>query len=245
LTDLSIPAGVLIKTTLVDFPGRVAAAYFLSGCNLRCPYCYNKELVTGTDNPQHSDFVSPEKVLAHLQKRANVLTGFAISGGEPTLHPLTPLLIKKARALGYKIKLDTNGLRPDILKSFISDPELRPDFIAMDIKTSPGRYESVLHPQGNTSTSCANLLQKSAALVASYPAGQREFRTVLVPELVTDRDIPAMAALLPQDASWQFAQFRNENCIDKTYTALTPYTDAQIQELVTQAQSLIPHAALR
>ena len=104
---LSKSAGVLIKTTLVDFPGKVAASYFLRGCNLRCPYCYNVELIKSDSvlknlsAEKNSDFKSPVEVLEHLYKRKNVLEGFVISGGEPLLNPATPLLIKEAKKMGY------------------------------------------------------------------------------------------------------------------------------------------------
>ena len=95
---LTQSAGVFIKTTLVDFPGLVASSYFLKGCNLRCPYCYNRDLVLpGTENKSSTDFVTPASVLEHLFKRKNVLEGFVISGGEPLLNPVTPVLIKKAK----------------------------------------------------------------------------------------------------------------------------------------------------
>ena len=145
---LSKSAGVLIKTTLVDFPGKVAASYFLRGCNLRCPYCYNVELIKSDSvlknlsAEKNSDFKSPVEVLEHLYKRKNVLEGFVISGGEPLLNPATPLLIKEAKKMGYKIKLDTNGTLPLMLESLILNSDTRPDFIAVDIKTSPEKYKT-------------------------------------------------------------------------------------------------------
>lgn len=155
---LDIPVGSLIKTTLVDFPGRVSASFFLRGCNLRCPYCYNAELVlTGSEGngsdkntdgsfsvQAHSTLSTINELFAHLEKRRNVLSGLVISGGEPLLNEYTPVIIQKAKSLGYKIKLDTNGTLPDTLQKFLCDENLRPDFVAMDIKTSPHRYAKML-----------------------------------------------------------------------------------------------------
>ena len=140
----TVPIGALVKTSLVDFPKKVSSALFLYGCNLRCPYCYNKDLVTGS----FEDFeaVSFNDVIAHLQKRKNVISGFVISGGEPCISPYLKPLIAQAHELGYAVKLDTNGTLPDELGAFINDDQLHPDFIAMDIKTSPERYAEAMCP---------------------------------------------------------------------------------------------------
>ena len=243
---LESPSGILIKTTLVDFPSRVASTFFLRGCNIRCPYCYNIDLIYSPEEKDSSstDFVSANVVLKHLEKRKGLITGFVLSGGEPLINPLTPILIQKAKELGYKIKLDTNGTNPKILSSFLSDQTLKPDFVAMDIKTSPSRYGKdipVCKVDGNVQE---NLLD-SINLLKSLPSESREFRTVLVPPLISKEDISTIAALLPEDASWQFAQFRNENCLDKSYNDIYPYTDKQAQELVNYAKTLRNGAALR
>lgn len=244
---LNEPAGVLVKTTCVDFPGRVAGSFFLKGCNLRCPYCYNTGLVLGTDSSDSLNTI--EELFTHLEQRKGLLTGLVISGGEPLINPYTPIIIRKAKELGYKIKLDTNGTLPDELQAFLENPELRPDFIAMDIKTSPERYASLIcNKQSkfyNNTKHFVDLVTRSANLVASLPADCREFRTVLVPPLVTKFDILAMSSILPKDASWQFAQFRNENCLDPAYNEIYPYTDNEAAQLIEFAKSLIPGAILR
>ncbi|MCI1209312.1 MAG: radical SAM protein [Treponema sp.] len=277
--QLTEPAGVMVKTTLVDYPGRVATAFFLKGCNLRCPYCYNRGLVLGGEAAKSDPQVSAAALLEHLAARKNVLSGLVLSGGEPLLNPLTPYLISQARAMGYKIKLDTNGTLPDELQKLLADDTLRPDFIAMDIKTAPERYDGLVAPVSHKLQSgmpdepskllysvnggahhvykvctddfsapeetTAEKLIRSAKLISTYPAANREFRTVLVPGLVAESDLAAIAALLPEDASWQLAQFRNENCLDPSFNDRVPYFDDRIKELVTCAHRLIPGAALR
>lgn len=247
ILPINEPAGVLVKTTCVDYPGRVAGSFFLKGCNLRCPYCYNTVLVSGTNSLESLNTV--EELFAHLEKRQGILSGLVLSGGEPLLNPYTPLIIKKAKELNYKIKIDTNGTLPDELEAFINNSELQPDFIAMDIKTSPDRYAETLCSKksvffGNKEH-FENLVKRTVALVAQYPADQREYRTVLVPGLITKEDIKKIAGILPRDASWQFAQFRNENCLDSSYNELYPYTDTEALELVAYAKSFIPKAELR
>lgn len=242
---LAKPAGVLIKTTLVDFPGHVASTFFLKGCNLRCPYCYNTQLVKAS--PQNdSEFVSSIEVLEHLFKRKKVIEGFVISGGEPLLNPLTPILIKKAKELGYKIKIDTNGTLPLILESLIQDESTRPDFIALDIKTSLEKYKSLIPVTENfQNSSIKDLIEKSIQIICAQGSSNYEIRTVLVPTLIQKEDIESIASIIPKDASWQFASFRNENCLNPAYNSLTPYTDAQSNELIEYAKSFIPNANLR
>ncbi len=246
--SLNEPAGVLVKTTCVDYPGILAGSFFLKGCNLRCPYCYNTGLVLGKDDGTQP-LNTVQELFDHLEKRQGILKGLTVSGGEPLLNPYTPLIIRKARELGYLIKLDTNGTLPDELEAFINNPELKPDFIAMDIKTSPDLYADIICPvfskfHGNKEH-FENVVKRTADLVASYPADKREWRTVLVPPLVQKEDIDAMAAILPKDASWQFAQFMNQNCIDPSYNEIYPYTDQEAAALIEYAKKIIPAANLR
>lgn len=257
---LDTPAGSLIKTTLVDFPGRVASTIFLEGCNLRCPYCYNTSLVLGTqkssDSPSKENNFNRDykcstlrEAIEHLEKRRNVLTGLVISGGEPLLNPRTPVLIKEAKKIGYKIKLDTNGTLPDRLQSFIEDDELKPDYIAMDIKTSPSRsYLLASEPakkDADVKDELEHSIERSVKIISQFPKDCREWRTVLVPPLVKEEDIKEIAAVLPKDAKWYFAQFRNENCIDPSYNKIDPYLDRDLKRLVEYAKSLIEGAEFR
>ena len=119
----------LQKTTLLDYPGHVASTIFTAGCNFRCPFCHNGELVL---DPGSLEPISEEEVLAHLNKRRTVLDGVCISGGEPTLDPDLTSFLAKVRETGLSIKLDTNGYRPEILRKVIDEGLV--DYVAMDIK---------------------------------------------------------------------------------------------------------------
>ena len=121
--------------TLLDYPGLVACTVFLGHCNFRCPFCQNGNLVL---HPEREEPVSEEKVFAHLKKRKGLLDGVCVTGGEPTLDPGLPEFLEKIRRLGYRVKLDTNGYRPEVLKSLVSAGLV--DYVAMDIKNSPDRY---------------------------------------------------------------------------------------------------------
>ncbi len=126
------------KTTLLDYPGKVAATVFTPGCNFRCPYCYNMDLA---ESPLSRGNISEEEVLEFLKKRAGVIDGICISGGEPTLQRDLKDFIKRARALGLLIKLDTNGSNPLLLSDLIEEKLL--DYVAMDIKSSLSAYPAV------------------------------------------------------------------------------------------------------
>lgn len=124
----------LQKMTLLDFPGKVACTVFLQGCNFRCPFCHNSDLL-GPESDQH---ISKDALLNFLKKRRGLLDGVCITGGEPTLQPDLKELIADIKALGFAVKLDTNGAKPEVLKDLVCSGLL--DYIAMDIKNSPSRY---------------------------------------------------------------------------------------------------------
>lgn len=236
--------GTLVKTSFVDFPGMISAAVFLKNCNLRCPYCYNGSLVDGTAG--RAELKTLDEIKDHLKKRRGLLDGVVISGGEALLSPCAPELISFAKKLDYKIKLDTNGTLPDILGRIVSCTDTRPDFISMDIKTSPEKYHQLLNAQNiNDRCDYESALKRSIKIISSYPSEKREFRTVLVPTLVKKDDIKSMGSMLPKDASWQFARFQNGGCLDRLYNALEPYSEQETEELVSFARTIINGARLR
>jgi len=152
----------LRKTSLVDYPGRIAATLFLPGCNLRCPWCHNRELVepqgfaatqnlsvTGAPSPAQAPENAPaliplSQALDIIQKRKNVLGGIAITGGEPTLRPELPDIVAAIHRLGLEVKLDTNGTLLLSLEKLLREDETRPDYVAMDLKLAPDRYRELL-----------------------------------------------------------------------------------------------------
>ena len=242
----------------------------MRGCNFRCPYCYNTELVEPSggnqsqaqksgaqakrDNPH---FVSIQDIIAHLKKRANVLSGFVISGGEPLCQPdIVRGLILEARSLGYKIKLDTNGAFPDRLQELLSDPACAPDYVALDVKTAPARYKELQAQDAATVKAFQDLnaggqnlaakkIIESIKIVSAMPSDAREFRTVLYPPLVSESEINKIASLLPKDARWYFAHFLNGHCLSAAAQNVQPYTEEKEAALLELARSFIPGAELR
>lgn len=124
----------LQKMTLLDFPGKVACTVFLGGCNFRCPFCHNGQLL-GRDAPPVMD---GDALLKFLEQRQGLLDGVCITGGEPTLSPELPQLLRRIKDLGYAVKLDTNGSRPEVLKALAEQALV--DYVAMDVKNSPAQY---------------------------------------------------------------------------------------------------------
>ncbi len=175
--------GGLVKFTLIDFPGTPAAIVFTQGCNFRCRYCHNPELVY----PHLFTASMPqEEVMAFLQRRQGTLEGVVISGGEPTLQEDLVRFMADIKALGYKTKLDTNGTRPEVLKELI-DKKLV-DFIAMDLKAPLDKYAVITGVEANSTV----LRQSMDLIVKSGLAYQ--FRTTYDKEVLNDDDIAALSA---------------------------------------------------
>ena len=162
----------LNKTTLLDYPGHVAATIFFGGCNFRCPFCHNGDLVL---NSGEMLGYNEEEVLTFLKKRKNVLEGVCITGGEPTLYNQLPDFITKIKELGYKVKLDTNGSCPNMIETLIENKLI--DYIAMDIKAPISDYDKVC--------GVAVDIEKVKRSVKMLKEGKvpYEFRTTVVKEL--------------------------------------------------------------
>lgn len=168
----------LNKTTLLDYPEHVAATIFTGGCNFRCPFCHNKSLVIA---PESEPVIPEDEILAFLNKRKGVLSGVCITGGEPTLNSGLKDFIIKIKALGYSVKLDTNGYHPDIMIDLIENKLI--DYVAMDIKSSPSGYEKA---SGIPGILLEPIYKSVRYLInGSIPY---EFRTTVVRELHTEAD---------------------------------------------------------
>ncbi len=175
----------LQKTTLLDFPSRVACTLFTAGCNLRCPFCHNASLVLGGNDDGK---ISEEEFLAFLKKRSGILDGVCITGGEPLLQGDIIPFIKEIRSLGFAVKLDTNGFFPDTLQKLIDERLV--DYIAMDVKNSPEKYQMTVGVP-----SSFEKVQRSISLIMASPI-EYEFRTTVVHELHTEEDIARLSEVI-------------------------------------------------
>ena len=225
---------LLRKTSLVDYPGKVSTVLFFSGCNLRCPFCHNSQLVLGTAE----GLIGIEEALAHIRKRRAVLGGVVLSGGEPCLWDGLPDLISEIKQIGspreggsLEVKLDTNGMFPEMLEVLISREETRPDYIAVDLKIAPSRYSELL-PQGAVALALGDKLIQSAALIRSSGIAH-EFRSLVLP-LITESDIEALAPLAG-DSPWHFRPFRGGNCLDPAWDSM----EEPAAEALARSESLV------
>jgi pyruvate formate lyase activating enzyme len=197
-----IKIGGLQKTTLIDFPGQIAATVFLVGCNFRCPWCYSSELVL-PEKIKKQPLISQKYFFDFLKERKNLLGGVVICGGEPTLRRDLPSFIKKIKKMGFLVKLDTNGSNPDLLKKLIKQKLV--DYIAMDIKgplVSQGSETALGRIIGGSKNQKYNQLTgvkvdlnkiKKSIEIIKNSGLDYEFRTTFVPFLLTKEDILQIA----------------------------------------------------
>lgn len=222
----------LQKLTLLDYPGRLAATVFLGGCNMRCPFCHNASLVVRPDNTE----ITEDELFAFLESRRGKLSGVCVTGGEPTLNRELPSFISKIRALGYSVKLDTNGTNPEMLESLIRDGLV--DYVAMDIKTSIENYGRVSGiPDIDTSK-----IERSIDLLLSGTVPY-EFRTTVVRELHTASDFEAIGRRIEGARAYFLQSFKDSG--DLIEDGFSSYSGAEISALLDIVKVYIPNAQIR
>lgn len=222
----------LQKTTLLDYPGHVAATVFTGGCNFRCPFCHNSDLL-GNDA---EEAFTEEYVLNFLKKRRGILEGVAITGGEPTLQPDLRDFILRVRELGYKIKLDTNGTRPDVLRDLCDSGFI--DYVAMDIKTCKERYSDVA---GIPSLHMEGILESVEYLKnGKIPF---EFRTTVVKELHSAEDFERIGQWISGCPHYYLQNFvDSDNVLVDGFSA---YPKEELLDFIEILKPYIPNAELR
>jgi pyruvate formate lyase activating enzyme len=198
--------GGLQKLTLIDYPGHIAATVFSVGCNFRCSFCHNSELVYTAHKTQHITFLE-EEFFKLLRARQGKLEGVCITGGEPTIQPELIVFVRKIKELGYKVKLDTNGARPDVLRQLYNEKLL--DFVAMDIKNTPGKY-------GKTVNSLVDIerIKLSVDLIRNSGVDY-EFRTTAVPGIHTEKDFIEIGKWLKDAKKYALQSYREKNILDE------------------------------
>lgn len=210
----------LTKTTLLDYPEKLAATIFTGGCNFMCPYCHNGHLVMGD---LKSGYIDEETIFEFLNKRKNVLQGVCISGGEPTINQELPEFIKKIKDIGYQIKLDTNGTNPVMLSKLIEDRLI--DYVAMDIKNTLDKY---IQTTGCLNEQIKNV-SKSVDLLLESDIDY-EFRTTVVKELHTQSDIEDIYNWIKKCKKWYIQSYKeSENVIKKGWTS---YDEMALKDMV-------------
>jgi len=206
------------KLTLLDYPGKIACTLFTFGCNFRCPYCHNPELVFNDGTPE----IPEEKILSFLEARVGFLEGVCITGGEPTLHDDLPEFIKKVKSFGFFVKLDTNGTNPKMVKELI-DKKLV-DYIAMDIKAPLEKYDNVVRVKADKKK-----IDESVKIIKSFP--EYEFRTTILPDLLSKQDMIAIAKWLNGAKRFFIQQFKPTKTLEKSFLEKKPYSKEELEEI--------------
>lgn len=230
-----IRIGGMQKMTLLDYPGKVAAVIFTSGCSFKCPYCHNRDLVFV---PENYEFFKPEEIFSYLQKRKGILDGVAITGGEPLIQENLEEFISEIKKLGYPVKLDTNGYHPERLKALCESGMI--DYVAMDIKNTPSKYASTVGTNSEVFR-IDNIKESVAFLMAS--GIEYEFRTTVVRELHDEEDIADIARWIRGARHFYLQQYSDsDNVIQKGFHA---YSADEMRKLCKIAQEFVPAAEIR
>ena len=177
----------LQKMTLLDYPGKVACTVFLQGCNFRCPFCHNSDLLPRSGEP----LMTVEAFLQFLAKRQGLLDGVCVSGGEPTLQSDLEDLLRQIKSMGYAVKLDTNGSRPEVLKKLVREKLV--DYVAMDVKNGPTAYGATV----GLDSYRLEAVEESLRFLISGPVDY-ELRTTVVAQFHDDASILQMGRWLSQ-----------------------------------------------
>jgi pyruvate formate lyase activating enzyme len=209
------------KLTLIDYPGKLATTVFTAGCSFRCPFCHNPELVSNIKYDVSS--ILEDELFAFLKKRQGKLEGVCITGGEPTIQPDLIAFIKKIKKLGFLIKLDTNGSRPDVLKKILD--ENLADYVAMDIKNIPGKY-------GKTTGTKIDIerIKLSVDLLRRRKADY-EFRTTVVPGLHIYQDFETLGKWLSGSPAFYIQRYREDKILDPSLKKVTRGKKIDLQKI--------------
>jgi len=226
--------GGLQKVSLIDYPGLICGIVFLQGCNFKCSYCHNPELV---DSKLFQPCIKEKEVLDFLNTRKGKLDAVVITGGEPTIQDDLAIFIKKIKKMKFAVKLDTNGSQPQIIKTLLEEKLL--DFIAMDIKAPFEKYKNVVKVPVN-----ADLIKESIRLILKSKIPY-EFRTTVVESQLEEKDILRIAKLICGAKSYALQKFVPVKTLDKKFLKDKSYPDEILQKIKKHLEHQIPSVTIR
>ncbi|MBR2373445.1 MAG: anaerobic ribonucleoside-triphosphate reductase activating protein [Lentisphaeria bacterium] len=224
----------LRKMTLLDFPGRVACTVFTCGCNFRCPFCHNASLVRGSEADLE---LGSDELFRFLEKRRGLLDGVAVTGGEPLLHAGTPELLARIKELGFAVKLDTNGSFPEVLEHIIDSGSV--DLAAMDIKSSPDKYDHVCGRPG--------MFEKVSRSIGILKKGKIpcEFRTTVVKGLHDLEDVKAIGRLICGAERYFLQNFVETEDLLEPWRDFSGFDREELLRMLEAVKEFVPAAAIR
>lgn len=221
------------KCTLVDYPGKVACMVYTIGCNFRCPYCHNPELVDETVEIRYDE----EKILTFLDNRQRLLDGVVITGGEPTMHEELPEFIRKVKERGFLVKLDTNGTNPKMLRQVIDEGLV--DYVAMDIKSPPHKYSQTVARPVDTEA-----IKESVSTLMSGHV-EYEFRTTLVKSLTSPEDVLEIGKNIKGAKRYFLQQFVPTKILNPQFKRKVSYSNDELMELKKLLSPYVEHCEIR
>jgi pyruvate formate lyase activating enzyme len=217
------------KISLIDYPNKIASILFTPGCNLRCGFCHNWRIAV---NPQ-PPFLQEATALELLEARKKYVDAVVVSGGEPCMHKELPKFLGKLKERGFSVKLDTNGFFPDVLEECLGNM----DYVAVDIKTSPEKYTRL----GAADTTG---LMRTVEILKTGKVPY-EFRTTLVPDLVTAEDVEHIGEVVKGASTVALQQFVPDDPLDKSFRALRPYAPEIISGFAETLHKYAQNVVLR
>ncbi|MCD6461759.1 MAG: anaerobic ribonucleoside-triphosphate reductase activating protein [Thermoplasmata archaeon] len=229
------PVKGFIKTSLLDWDGHIVSTIYLPGCNFRCPFCHNSALVL---SPGDMETIPWSEVSAYLMENGDFLDGVCVTGGEPTLHPTLPRLLRTIKDMGLMVKFDTNGTNPDKLKELMEEGLL--DYIAMDIKAPlDERYMKAV----GLSTDLEKI-EESIRIIMEGNVDY-EFRTTVVPGITGPREIEDIARHIEGARRYALQQFVPRNTMDPAMMDVAPYTPEEVRDMARTAGEYVREVRVR
>ena len=229
--------GGLLKSSMIDYPGKLSCGIFLSGCNFDCPYCHNPELAKGCSR-RAAEF-DANSIYRFIETRIGFLDGVVISGGEPTLQEDLFDLCRQIKKMGYSVKLDTNGSRPRVLERLIAEGLV--DYIAMDLKTDPVKYATYIQSNCNEKA----IFSSTKIIMDSDIA--YEFRTTCVKPIVTAQVIESISRLINGASLYALQRFHKSEMLHPEFFKETnyEYSDEEFEQLKAVAEPWVKQCILR
>ena len=220
------------KMTLVDYPGKVGTILFTGSCDFRCPFCQNASLVL---DPSSQPVLSDEEIFSYLEKRKGMIEGVVISGGEPTVHSDLLEYMKRIKDIGYSVKLDTNGYKPEVMRRAVEESIV--DYIAMDIKNSLDKYSLTAGIAVDTS----RILESISYLMEGHV--DYEFRTTVVKELHSEEDFENIGKMCAHSRRYFLQTFSDKG--DTIERNLTPPSPEEMESYIAILRKYIENVSLR
>ncbi len=225
--------GGFIPFTLIDYPGKTASVVFTIGCNFRCPYCHNPELVDETVEKTYTE----EEIISFLDTRRDMLDGLVITGGEPTIHEDLIPFMRKVKEMGFLVKLDTNGTDPEMIKKSIVNGLV--DYIAMDIKAPLSTYAQNVGRPVNTQA-----IQASIQLIMDSPV-EYEFRTTVIKSLLSPEEIEKIGQDIKGARRYYLQKFISTKILNPQFRKKTTYSDDEFSEIKKTLKKYVTECEIR